>query len=86
MVRFVFLFFLFCKTYFNVIIVIHLDDSKVTGGGRSENESGCSSGAANHKELPTRTKKDRRRHDRHHELLSTAARARQKEYKHTHIQ
>lgn len=31
------------------------------------------------KELPTRTKKERRRHERHHELLSTAARAR-KEY------
>ncbi|KAI9559049.1 hypothetical protein GHT06_015838 [Daphnia sinensis] len=48
------------------------DDRDLTSNrAGADNEGGSSS-----KELPTRTKKERRRHERYHELLSTAARAR----------
>ncbi|XP_046456841.1 uncharacterized protein PB18E9.04c-like isoform X2 [Daphnia pulex] len=42
----------------------------------TSNRVGADNDGGGNKELPTRTKKERRRHERHHELLSTAARAR----------
>nr|CAH0109111.1 unnamed protein product [Daphnia galeata] len=42
----------------------------------TSNRVGADHDGGGSKELPTRTKKERRRHERHHELLSTAARAR----------
>ncbi|EFX82804.1 hypothetical protein DAPPUDRAFT_316408 [Daphnia pulex] len=49
----------------------HKDDRDLTS-----NRVGADNDGGGNKELPTRTKKERRRHERHHELLSTAARAR----------
>lgn len=55
-------------------------DSLLISDDRELNHrTGDNDGGSASKELPTRTKKERRRHERHHELLSTAARAARKE-------